>query len=564
MKTQEQATISNHRRQFYQFLARLFAQELTPQLISKLAKMTYPTQCKNEAMAEGYQLMGQYFKQHQQAEIPDDLACDYAKVFLGAGETKGNAAFPYESVYTSAEKLVMQEAWVEVKKIYQNQGLALNTEMADIKEDHLAMELKFMCRLAQKEPQQAHLQEQQTFLQNHLLNWIDDFAQDVAKFSQTDFYKGAALLTKGYLHEDAKELKTMMTTPLKDTESFAVANAAFDQLITKWQAHYHVFAPKFTKGRNASQKPLVRFGEIQSVDEIVYDRQSDFSAKEIYYPIMQTMFYFSDKDVVESKLKDDKDFLIFMHPCDINALRRTDTIFMRNGGFTDTYYQRLRAKVKIVMMQCTASYENCFCVSMHSNSADDYNLAVHFADDHLDVQVKDAAFLTDFQGNAGNDYTPSFIQANQTDAHLPEIDNQAQLDLAGHLPYWQSFNERCISCGGCNTVCPTCSCFDTVDVIYDETSQEGERRRVWSSCMLNSFTETAGGNHVRNTPGDNMRFKTLHKVYDYKQRFGEEQMCVGCGRCTQRCPKDISFLETINDFHDALSQAKSEIEVNGQ
>ena len=50
------------------------------------------------------------------------------------------------------------------------------------------------------------------------------------------------------------------------------------------------------------------------------------------------------------------------------------------------------------------------------------------------------------------------------------------------------FDDSCISCGGCNTVCPTCSCFDTTDVIYNETSREGERRRVWPSCMLDTFT----------------------------------------------------------------------------
>ena len=76
--------------------------------------------------------------------------------------------------------------------------------------------------------------------------------------------------------------------------------------------------------------------------------------------------------------------------------------------------------------------------------------------------------------------------------------------------------------------------------------------------MLDTFTRTAGGAKARKTPGANMRFKTLHKVYDYKQRFGTEgHMCVGCGRCINRCPKDIDFLLTINRFHDELKDAKA-------
>ena len=103
------------------------------------------------------------------------------------------------------------------------------------------------------------------------------------------------------------------------------------------------------------------------------------------------------------------------------------------------------------------------------------------------------------------------------------------------------------------------SCFDTVDVTYDETSRDGERRRVWSSCMLSTFTQTAGGGRARSTAGANMRFKTLHKVYDYKKRFDAgENMCVGCGRCIARCPREIDFLDTINRFHDELDAARKE------
>ena len=68
---------------------------------------------------------------------------------------------------------------------------------------------------------------------------------------------------------------------------------------------------------------------------------------------------------------------------------------------------------------------------------------------------------------------------------------------------------------------------------------------------------TAGGNRARKTPGANMRFKTLHKVYDYQKRFGgKDNMCVGCGRCIAQCPREINFLDTINGFQHALEEAK--------
>ena len=124
------------------------------------------------------------------------------------------------------------------------------------------------------------------------------------------------------------------------------------------------------------------------------------------------------------------------------------------------------------------------------------------------------------------------------------------------LDMWREFDDNCIGCGGCNTVCITCSCFDTTDIIYNETSRDGERRRVWSSCMLNDYSTVAGGHNVRAKAGDRMRFKAMHKLYDYNARFGKGNMCVGCGRCDMRCPKDIHFSETIDKLAAAVENLK--------
>lgn len=547
--------LQKNRSRFYTFLARLYEKELSPHLIQQLATLNYPTVAKHPDMTQGYQKMAHYLQTTPHQTCVDDLACDYAKVFLGAGETKGHAAFPYESVYTSPEKLVMQEAWTQVCQIYATAGLQLQSELTDIKEDHLAVELKFMAYLCQEND----LTLQTTFLNEHLLPWLTAFLADVKTYSQTEFYQGVAQLTAGFLAYD-QEILAALQQP-EPTKSFQLTPQAFNTLLQDWQTKYHIYAPKnMPQATHAKHK--VRYGEIQELADIVYDRQSDFSAKEIYYPIIQTLFYFNDEGCIPSEIKDDKDFLIFMHPCDINALRRTDTIFMKNGGLSDNYYERLRSKVKIVMMECTESYDNCFCVAMHANEASNYDLAVRLAPDQVQMKVQNTDFLKDFDQYQHSHFEPRFIQTNQQQVHLPEIKDTATLKLAGHLDYWQTFNDRCISCGGCNTVCPTCSCFDTTDVTYDELGQSGERRRIWSACMLPTFSQTAGGNRARQTAGDNMRFKTLHKVYDYKKRFGVENMCVGCGRCTQHCPKDISFSETINGFQLALQQAQQEMRVN--
>ena len=360
---------------------------------------------------------------------------------------------------------------------------------------------------------------------------------------------------------------------------YRVGKERMNEILAELTQEYHVFGPCLD-----AQKKRVRYAEIRSVDQIIYDRQSDFSPKAAFYPVSQVMFYFREDGVEESEPADEKGILIFARACDINAIRRQDNLFLKNGGAEDLFYKRLRDRVKYVLMECTESYENCFCVSVGSNVAEDYAMAVRFGTDPANapgtgeleevlVKVKDADLASYFEDEEEEEFTVRFIQENEKKLRIPQISRE-NLKAVSDLPYWSKFDNECIACGGCNTVCGTCTCFDTVDVVYTEGSNDGERRRVWSGCMLENFTETAGGARARKTKGANMRFKVFHKFYDYKDRFGRavgssvggtaddatggtaggEHMCVGCGRCDIRCPKDISFFDTVCEVHDEIEK----------
>ena len=82
-----------------------------------------------------------------------------------------------------------------------------------------------------------------------------------------------------------------------------------NDILAAWSETYHVYAPAWDQ-----RKKKVRYREIKTVDQIVLDRQADFSPKEAYYPVSQTMFYFTDTEVTESELADDKGILIFARP----------------------------------------------------------------------------------------------------------------------------------------------------------------------------------------------------------------------------------------------------------
>lgn len=321
-----------------------------------------------------------------------------------------------------------------------------------------------------------------------------------------------------------------------------------DEIFAALSETYRIYAP-------VKRGKFIRYGEVKRVEQVVWNEKSHFSPKEVFYPIVQTLLYFSENDVRESEV-DDTPVIILLRPCDINGIHRLDTIFMENGSHADNYYQRLREKVKFFLMECPESFETCFCVSMGSNAADDYAVALRVNGDGVFAEVKDEAFAAVFSGESECEFTLAFVTENKRTVKVPEITDRRLVKDIHALDMWREFDDNCIGCGGCNTVCITCSCFDTTDIIYNETSRDGERRRVWSSCMLNDYSTVAGGHNVRAKAGDRMRFKAMHKLYDYNARFGKGNMCVGCGRCDMRCPKDIHFSETIEKLAAAVENLK--------
>ena len=92
------------------------------------------------------------------------------------------------------------------------------------------------------------------------------------------------------------------------------------------------------------------------------------------------------------------------------------------------------------------------------------------------------------------------------------------------------------------------------DIFYRDNDQAGERRRVWASCQVDGYSDIAGGISFRKDQGERMRFKVLHKVYHYKNRFGYH-MCVGCGRCEEVCPEYISYIGCLHKLAETGGEA---------
>lgn len=333
--------------------------------------------------------------------------------------------------------------------------------------------------------------------------------------------------------------------------SFQEVNALFEDL----KKEYKIYAPKrFKKQGRYSDTDIIKYDEVSTVEEIEFKEKSHYPVKEVITPITQTLYYFTEDEFRESSIGHNKKILIFARPCDINAQRRQDMIYLHNGNFEDTFYKRIRERVKFICIECVDGFDTCFCVSMNSNKTDDYSLAVRFNESSLLFDVKDKEFSKFFNDKTEEEFELKFIEENEAKVTIPEINDKEILIKLKNHPMWNEYNKRCLGCGSCTIACSTCSCYTTRDIVYDSLGKIGERRRVQASCHIDGFDEMAGGHNFRTTKADKMRYKVLHKIHDYKAQFGDEHMCVGCGRCTDRCPEHISITATINKVNNAVNE----------
>ena len=194
----------------YALLARFFRSEADEEFLGALRASRFPAHTGVPAADRGYRLIVSYLS-HAPADGLTELAIDYTRTFIGAGNDGFSAAYPFESVYTSPKRLMMQDARDEVLTLYRAAGLE-KLETWKEGEDHLAFELEFMEILVERSREAleagdeeraiALLLQQRNFLADHLASWVPVMTLDVRKFANTDLYRGLAALTDGLLAID--------------------------------------------------------------------------------------------------------------------------------------------------------------------------------------------------------------------------------------------------------------------------------------------------------------------------------------------------------------------------
>jgi ferredoxin len=245
--------------------------------------------------------------------------------------------------------------------------------------------------------------------------------------------------------------------------------------------------------------------------------------------------------------------LIGVRACELAAIAVQDRVLLA-GSTTDSSYAARRRDMVLVAVHCGSPAGTCFCASMGTGPAAEagFDLAltelVGAGRHEFTVEVgseRGAALLaavphrdaTEADGRAAAEVvagaTGRMGRSMDTDG-LPGV-------LAGSLPHprWDDVASRCLTCGNCTMVCPTCFCTEVEDVT-DLRGEHAERWERWDSCFSLEFSHLHGGGPVRSSARSRYRQWMTHKLSTWWDQFGSSG-CVGCGRCIAWCPVGIDI-----------------------
>lgn len=254
----------------------------------------------------------------------------------------------------------------------------------------------------------------------------------------------------------------------------------------------------------------------------------------------------------ESRDNDSGPIVLFgAHACDVHALKILDMQYL--SDYPDSYYKRNRDQLTVVGYGCWPD-DKCFCESLGTSHVDEiFDLFLNPLEGRFLVTVASArgddivragaAFFQPVTRQDTRDYLERVerrrraftLKLNVSD--LPYI-----LELKKDDPVWDELGKKCLCCGSCSMVCPTCACFN----VLDELPCEGQarRERCWDACLYRDYAVVAGGHNFRANRADRVRNRYYHKQEAFVREFGMPS-CVGCGRCIENCPTGINVVEVF-------------------
>ena len=324
-------------------------------------------------------------------------------------------------------------------------------------------------------------------------------------------------------------------------------------LLSQWNKEFSVFAPSRETG-------IVKMAKWDGEDTSFLDwyRNTVISPKADFLPNMEEMFGFQ-KDTegyhLELPAPDETKRLFFgIRPCDAKALAILDMVF--GEGYEDSYYLTRRQNTLLVGLGCTNPCDSCFCTSLGISPAESDDVDLIFIDigdeflieaasdkgKELIAKTKELAESTPGDEGRAREAKETARQKVTRKVNTEDINKRLQSSFEDE-GFWKKAAAKCVSCGICTFLCPTCYCFDIND---DSANGDGARFRSWDSCSFPAYTKMPMEN-PREEKWRRVRQKVNHKYLFYPILF-DNIACTGCGRCIRLCPVNWDITQTLDSM----------------
>lgn len=301
----------------------------------------------------------------------------------------------------------------------------------------------------------------------------------------------------------------------------------------------------------------VIFQKADSVGEIVFNYENCLNSPKDYLLLNDEVLFQYSKGLPFDSAREEpfpKIVIFGSRPCDSRAVNLLDKFFARK--FEDPVYFNKRKSTLIITLACAKLGKSCFCTSTGSGPYLKQGFDLQLIDigtgfylEAASIKAKElvqnfASLMDGVDANKKNKKEKAVEKAansKRPDFNLKEV--YKRLDKSSvEEGFWQDLGRRCQSCGGCLLVCPTCSCFYVAD--KKKSEEEGQRVRCLDACYYEGFTRLAGDYNPVSSRPLMMRRKFFHKLWQQIDEF-EQSGCTGCGRCSEICPGNINWLESI-------------------
>jgi sulfhydrogenase subunit beta (sulfur reductase) len=329
-----------------------------------------------------------------------------------------------------------------------------------------------------------------------------------------------------------------------ETTRKLIRKQSLEKLYTNLSHNHKVYAPVIAADKQVEYKYNPDFSEI-TFGHI----RSTLSVKNIVFPRIENLFLYTNGKT-ESTISDiDLDkipevVLWGAHPCDNAAFDILRSIFC--WDIKDMFFSKRLEKLVVIGLSCHQSDEYCFCTSV--GLAPDSVRGSDILLTRLQNGDYQAEMITEKGNILADTFKELFEPISKEEVIVTTVKQKfnneqvtSRLTGAFEHTFWVENSLRCIGCGACAYVCPTCACFD----IQDETrGKNGKRYRSWDSCGFGLFTLHTSGHNPRHVQSQRWRQRIMHKFSYMPERNGSLG-CVGCGRCSSGCPVDMNIAEQL-------------------